>query len=190
MWRLLFSHSILFNLLETPSTNPPGSSAHGISQARILEWIAISSSRVSTQSRDQTHVSCVSYIGMQILYHSATWEAPYMKIQVKNISKCLETIIVWCQWKWQSKSSGKLTLRRNKKISKNFQNQNCQTLCQNSGKPSSFNSNQATGESRKRWFKHRRAFWHFNSPLSFLPICGKNKLLIKNTISGKIIFQK
>ena len=144
-----------------------------------------------TQSRDQTHVSCVSYIGMQIPYHSATWEAPYMKIQVKNLSKCLETIIMWCQRKWQNKSSGKLTLCRNKKISKNFQNQNCQTLCQNSGKLSRFNSNQVTGQSRKRWFKHsRRAFWHFNSPLSFLPICGKNKLSIKNTVSGKIIFQK
>ena len=31
--------------------NPPGSSVHGISQARILEWVAISFSRVSSQSR-------------------------------------------------------------------------------------------------------------------------------------------
>ena len=34
--------------------SPPGSSAHGILQARILEWIAISSSRGSSWSRDQT----------------------------------------------------------------------------------------------------------------------------------------
>ena len=32
---------------------PPGSSVHGISQARILEWVAISSSKESSQSRDQ-----------------------------------------------------------------------------------------------------------------------------------------
>ena len=42
---------------------------HGIFQARILEWVAISSSRGSFQSRDQTHISCVSCIGRQILYH-------------------------------------------------------------------------------------------------------------------------
>ena len=50
----------------------PGSSVHGILQAGILEWIAISSSRVSSQSRDQTCIYCV---GRQILYLYATWEA-------------------------------------------------------------------------------------------------------------------
>ena len=39
------------------------SSAHGILQARILEWIAISSSRGSSQPRDGTSVSCISCIG-------------------------------------------------------------------------------------------------------------------------------
>ena len=37
--------------------SPPGSSLHGISQARILEWVSMSSSRRSSQPRDQTHVS-------------------------------------------------------------------------------------------------------------------------------------
>ena len=36
--------------------SPPGSSVHGISQARILEWIAISFSKGSSQPRDQTLV--------------------------------------------------------------------------------------------------------------------------------------
>ena len=36
----------------------PGSSVHGISQARILEWVAISFSRESSQPRDQNWVSC------------------------------------------------------------------------------------------------------------------------------------
>ena len=49
-----------------------GSSVHGISQARILESVAISSSRGSSQPRDLTWVSC---IGRQIIYHCATWEA-------------------------------------------------------------------------------------------------------------------
>ena len=37
--------------------SPPGSSVHGILQARILEWVAISFSRGSSQPRDQTQVS-------------------------------------------------------------------------------------------------------------------------------------
>ena len=44
------------------------SSVHGISHARILEWIAISLSRGSSQPRDWTHVS---YIGRWIRYHPA-----------------------------------------------------------------------------------------------------------------------
>ena len=40
--------------------NPPGSSVHGICQARILEWVAISFSRGSSRPKDRTHVSCVS----------------------------------------------------------------------------------------------------------------------------------
>ena len=39
--------------------SPPGSSVHGILQARVLEWIAISFSRESSWSRDRTCVSCI-----------------------------------------------------------------------------------------------------------------------------------
>ena len=52
--------------------SPPGFSVLGISQARILGWVAISSSRGSSQSGDWTHISC---IGRKILYHWATWKA-------------------------------------------------------------------------------------------------------------------
>ena len=55
--------------------SPPISSVYGIFQARILEWVAISFSRGSFQPRDWTHISWVSSIGRQILYHCATWEA-------------------------------------------------------------------------------------------------------------------
>ena len=56
--------------------NPPGSSVCGIFQARILKWVAISSSR-SSPPRDRTRicVSCVSCIGSWILYH---WEACFL----------------------------------------------------------------------------------------------------------------
>jgi len=54
--------------------SPPGSSIQGIFQARILEWLAISYSRGSSQPRDQTHVA-ISIIGRRILYHRVTWGA-------------------------------------------------------------------------------------------------------------------
>ena len=50
----------------------PGSSVHGIFQAKILERVAITFSRRSSWPRDRTHVSC---IGQAILYHWATSEA-------------------------------------------------------------------------------------------------------------------
>ena len=46
----------------------PGSSVHGILQARILEWVAMPSSRASSRARDQTHISYVSCIGRRVLY--------------------------------------------------------------------------------------------------------------------------
>ena len=56
----------------------PGSSVHGISQSRILELVAISSSRGSLRPRDHTWISEVCCIGKRIFYFtiSATWEAP------------------------------------------------------------------------------------------------------------------
>ena len=46
----------------------PVSSVHGILQARILEWVAIPLSRVSSWSRDQIHISYVSCISRWVLY--------------------------------------------------------------------------------------------------------------------------
>ena len=39
----------------------PGSSVHGILQARVLEWVAMPSSRVSSQPRDRTQVSHIAF---------------------------------------------------------------------------------------------------------------------------------
>ena len=47
---------------------PPGFSLHGIFQARIVEWVAMPSSRVSSRPRNQTCISCISCIGKWILY--------------------------------------------------------------------------------------------------------------------------
>ena len=57
-------------LCDPMNCSPPGSSVHGILQARILEQIAVSSSRGSSRHRDWTSVSYVSCIGRRVLYHS------------------------------------------------------------------------------------------------------------------------
>ena len=53
--------------------SPPGPTVHGTYQARLLQQIAISSSRRSSQPRNST---CISCIGRYILYRWATREAP------------------------------------------------------------------------------------------------------------------
>ena len=47
----------------------PGSSVHGILQARVLEWVAMPSSRGSSQPRDWTRVSFISCMVRWVLYH-------------------------------------------------------------------------------------------------------------------------
>ena len=59
-------------LCDPVDCSPPGSSVHGILQARILEWVAISFSRGSSQPRDQARVSC--FAGRRFIL-SATREA-------------------------------------------------------------------------------------------------------------------
>ena len=82
----LLSHVQLF---VTPWTLV--ASVHGIFQARILEWIAISSSRGSSQPKDQTSISCVSCIGRQILYHCTTREA-WGHIQFSSVAQSCPTL--------------------------------------------------------------------------------------------------
>ena len=85
----------------------PGSSVYGILQARILEWIAISFSRGSSQPRDRTQVSCVSCIGRQILYHWAARGRPFKAVQMKAKTN-EEGGISSKEWEAGSRDSGAL----------------------------------------------------------------------------------
>ena len=64
VWVALYIHDCLFVLINSSCNpmdySPLGSSAHGISQARILEWVAIFFFRGTSQTRDRTHVSCIA----------------------------------------------------------------------------------------------------------------------------------
>ena len=66
---LLLSHFSCVQLCGPTDSSPPGSSVPGILQARILQWIAMPSSRESSRPRDWTHVFYVSCIGRWVLYH-------------------------------------------------------------------------------------------------------------------------
>ena len=57
------------SLCEPMNCSLPGSSVHGIFQARGLEQLVVSYSRGLSQPKEQTDISCVSCVGRQILYH-------------------------------------------------------------------------------------------------------------------------
>ena len=59
------------------------SPVHGILQARLLEKVAMSSSRQSSQPRDRTYVSCISCIAGRLFTCQNTWEAHLRSVPVK-----------------------------------------------------------------------------------------------------------
>ena len=66
---ILWPHAAcsVVSLCDPTDCSLPGSSVHGIFQARIMEWVAISYSKGSSRSRDRTCIPWVSWIGRQIL---------------------------------------------------------------------------------------------------------------------------
>ena len=73
----------------------PDFSAHGISQARILEWVTISSPRGFSWPRGQTCISCVSCIAGRFFTHWAMREAG--RIPCRNTgTDALSIFIIAC----------------------------------------------------------------------------------------------
>ena len=56
----MLSHFSHVQLCDPMDCSPAGSSVHGVLQARTLEWVAVPSSRGSSQPRDQSHSSWVA----------------------------------------------------------------------------------------------------------------------------------
>ena len=75
-------------------SSSPDSFVHGISQARILEGVAISFSRGSSQLRDQIHVFCT---GKQILYHRATY---IFLAQLKKTKQTIDLYNISFSYRW------------------------------------------------------------------------------------------
>ena len=86
--------SIVSNSLWPHGCSPPGSSVHGISQARILEWVAISYARGFSRPRDQTRT------GRRILDHWATREAPFEQWAIRKPLVVALQLAVWRRAWW------------------------------------------------------------------------------------------
>ena len=84
---VLFYAQSCLTLCDPMDCGPPGSSVHGLFQARILAWVAISYSRGSSRPRGRTSSSCVSCIGRRILYHRA-WGFEFL----------VTSWLCWCCW--------------------------------------------------------------------------------------------
>ena len=81
---------LCLTLWDPMNCNPPGSSVHGIFQARILEWVATSS------SRDWTHVSCISRLFFFFFFTTSHLESPSVIVPASlifiNIWRCVSSI--------------------------------------------------------------------------------------------------
>ena len=76
----------------------PGFSVHWISQARILEWVAISSSMGSSQPRDWTCISCVSCTAVRY-FTSEPLEKPLPEYYFINTGNTLHWLATWYRYK-------------------------------------------------------------------------------------------
>ena len=102
---------LCLTLCDPMDCSPPGSSVHF--QARILEWVAIFSSKGSYWPKDPTCVSYVSCIGRQILYH---WTTKETLLQLLLLSLVSVSDSVWphrrqptrllCPWDSPGKNTG------------------------------------------------------------------------------------
>ena len=98
--------------------SPPGSSVHGISKARILDWVAISFSKGFSQFRDQSSIPYISCIGRWILNCWTIREAHYLLSRVLPISRAQSCLTLcypmdcslpgssFCPWDSPGKNTG------------------------------------------------------------------------------------
>ena len=84
-----FSRSVMPNSWNSTDCSPLSSSIHRIFQARILDWVAISFSRGSSQCRNQTQVSCTAG---RFFTNWATREA---QVTTYYFSFLLDLVVLW-----------------------------------------------------------------------------------------------
>ena len=93
--------SSVVNLCDPMNCSLPGSSDHGILQARIPEEVAMPFSRGSPRLRDRTPVSDFSYIGRWVLYHNKRHLRSPSNTSFDVTTLCLKTFDLF----WAKQSS-------------------------------------------------------------------------------------
>ena len=103
-WLLAKSCPTLWNPMDC---SLPGSSVHGISQARVLEWVVISFSRGSSQPRDQTWVSCIAggfftdwatgKCLIDLCHYASSWRTTFLQSKYQYVIRyfCLSKCSPW-----------------------------------------------------------------------------------------------
>ena len=92
------SHSAMSDSFQPMDCSLPGFSVHGISQARILEWVAICFSWGSSQTRDQTWISHIARRFFTIwVTMGSPWDDTYAKTHLTQIFNILAALKR--QWK-------------------------------------------------------------------------------------------
>ena len=81
--------------------SPPGSSVHGILQAGILEWVAMSSFRGSSQPRDRTHISCIA----DEFFTAESWGKPSLAGRAIKIYTSCKDLIPGPVWPFRMSNS-------------------------------------------------------------------------------------
>ena len=122
--------SVMFDSLPPYGlTSLLGPSLHGILQAGILQWVAAPSSMEPSQPSDWTHVSCISRIGRQVLYHWCHLGSPIRSLdgaliqygvslvaQNSSEHRRIDTFELWC-WRrllrvpWTARRSNQSILK-------------------------------------------------------------------------------
>ena len=100
----VLSHSVCLTLCNSMDCSWPGPSVHGILQARTLEWVAMPSSRGSSQPRDQTQMS---HIAGRFFTVWATRETPWRKVTENKYMRDenARQLIINHMWKVREKKS-------------------------------------------------------------------------------------
>ena len=79
--------------------SPPVSSVFGILQGTVLEWASMPSSRGSSWSWDQTHISYISCIGRWVLHHECHlyrgWQRPHEVLSTNLFYPEIPLLILW-----------------------------------------------------------------------------------------------
>ena len=97
--------TLCLTLCDPTDCSRPGSSVHGISQARIVEWVAISFSRGCSRPRDQNRISCISCIGRRVLPQVSRWGSPVFLVIFIYLTAWGLSCSLWNLHLWRVRSS-------------------------------------------------------------------------------------